>query len=297
MFGPILVPVDGSPFSEQALPYAFSLGEQPAVPVHIVLVHVPETYHETMPQSFDEVDQDIRHKEGEYLADLQVRLQALGPTPFATHHPTGAMPETFEQVVAERKAGLVVMSTHGRGYMARAILGSNTHYFVQNLNVPILLVHPPEQAQTLRRFPGFRNILVPLDGSELAEKILDQLDEFSRLGPVQFHLLRAVGPRTHFFGAFTDSASEALAAAKEEAGAYLEKTAEILRARMWNVQTHIAEHASPATAILEHAAALGCDLIAQATHGRGGLTSLLMGSVTDKVLRTATTPVLLYRPR
>lgn len=55
-------------------------------------------------------------------------------------------------------------------------------------------------------------------------------------------------------------------------------------------------HLQPATAILDEASTSGCDLIAIATHGRGGLKRLLVGSVADKVLRGAITPVLVYRP-
>jgi nucleotide-binding universal stress UspA family protein len=62
------------------------------------------------------------------------------------------------------------------------------------------------------------------------------------------------------------------------------------------VQTRVVSHEQPAAAILNDASAHGADLVALATHGRGGLKRLLLGSVADKVLRGGTTPVLVCRP-
>jgi nucleotide-binding universal stress UspA family protein len=84
---------------------------------------------------------------------------------------------------------------------------------------------------------------------------------------------------------------------KEEAGAYLDATAQRLRGRGLQVETRLVIHPQPAAAILEEARARGVDLIALATHGRGGLARLLLGSTADKVVRGAQIPVFVYRPR
>lgn len=81
-----------------------------------------------------------------------------------------------------------------------------------------------------------------------------------------------------------------------EAQEYLERIAERLRARSLAVTSRVVSQERPAVAILEDASTHGADLIAVATHGRGGLKRLLLGSVSDKVLRGAATPVLVYRP-
>ena len=80
------------------------------------------------------------------------------------------------------------------------------------------------------------------------------------------------------------------------AGAYLEEIAGRLREEGTAVQTRVvvAPHAAPA--ILEEARTHGCDFIALATHGWGGLRRMLLGSVTDKVIRGSSLPVLAYRP-
>ena len=81
--------------------------------------------------------------------------------------------------------------------------------------------------------------------------------------------------------------------AREE---YLDQLAARLRAGSLSVQTRVVSHIRPATAILDDASSNGADLIALATHGRGGLKRWLVGSVADKVVRGRYTPVLVYRP-
>ena len=77
---------------------------------------------------------------------------------------------------------------------------------------------------------------------------------------------------------------------------YLDQLAARLRSGSLSVQTRVVSHMRPATAILDDASSNGADLIALATQGRGGLKRWLVGSVADKVVRGATTPVLVYRP-
>ena len=82
---------------------------------------------------------------------------------------------------------------------------------------------------------------------------------------------------------------------RAEAESYLNRVAERLTERGITVQTHVALAEHPASAILDTAYSLGMDLIALETHGRRGLPRLLLGSVADKVIRGASTPVLVHR--
>jgi nucleotide-binding universal stress UspA family protein len=82
----------------------------------------------------------------------------------------------------------------------------------------------------------------------------------------------------------------------QRAEEYLDQRAEQLRQRSLNAHTRVVSHRRPATAILDDASTHGVELIALATHGRGGLKRLLVGSVADKLLRGSTTAVLVYRP-
>ena len=91
-------------------------------------------------------------------------------------------------------------------------------------------------------------------------------------------------------------APEGLKRLQEEAEVYLEKVADRFRSRSLQVVTRLLVSSQTATAILEQASSTPTDVIALETHGHGGLTRFFLGSVSDKVLRGATIPVLVHRP-
>jgi nucleotide-binding universal stress UspA family protein len=90
--------------------------------------------------------------------------------------------------------------------------------------------------------------------------------------------------------------ADILSDAKESAAEYLEEQAERMRRRGLRVTVSVAVDPQAAHGILAEAEAVGCDLISMATHGRGGVSRVVLGSAADKVLRGTKVPVLLYRP-
>jgi len=134
-----------------------------------------------------------------------------------------------------------------------------------------------------------RNILIPLDGSALAEQVLGPALDLARLVEARCVLLRVVEPRSSPHNGTPDGS-------RKEAAAYLERVAARMREQGVSAQARVVVARHVAEAILEEAAAQGSDLIALATHGRGGLTRLLRESVADHLVRAAASPVLVYRP-
>jgi nucleotide-binding universal stress UspA family protein len=137
-----------------------------------------------------------------------------------------------------------------------------------------------------------------LDGSALAEAIVEHAVGLGTLMDAEYTLLQAIDP---LIGEHTvppyavGLAKTTFEELRAEAQRYLERVARDLRARSVQVQTHLVI-AEPAVAILDYAREHATDLIAIATHGRGALGRALLGSVADAVLRRAGVPVLLYRP-
>jgi nucleotide-binding universal stress UspA family protein len=126
-------------------------------------------------------------------------------------------------------------------------------------------------------------VLVPLDGSALAEQVVRPAADLAGLLGAGCTLLGVEAP-------------DAPAPAEAEARAYLERVAARLRAAGLRVATRVVVARHAAEAILEQASAQKSDLIALATHGRGGLSRVVLGSVADRVLQGASGPVLVYRP-
>jgi nucleotide-binding universal stress UspA family protein len=155
-----------------------------------------------------------------------------------------------------------------------------------------------------RRNSMYRRILVALDGSELAERVLPYVEPLAERFDATVVLLQATLPPTVYavdalaagmpvVGPVVDVTSAA-AAERRTAAEYLGAIAERLGARGLAVETDQPE--GPAAELLvERARVLTADLIAMTTHGRGGLGRLVFGSVADEVLRHAPCPVLLVR--
>ena len=149
----------------------------------------------------------------------------------------------------------------------------------------------------------FEIILIPLDGSKVGEAALAHVEELlSKMGPnvkTEVVLLQVISSLSHYVIAgeasvqvpYTEKEIEQI---KRRARKYLDKAGEALKSKGINVKTKVTT-GKAAEEIVKAADELKVDLIAMSTHGRSGLSRLTFGSVTDKVLRTGTAPVLVVR--
>lgn len=293
----IMVPLDGSAFSESALPWAFAIGDAWDADVEIVNVHEPLPVPEFGPIDEDVVDEWSQS----YLARTALRIADATGRQVTTTVLHGAPVEALQKHEADSGADLVVMATHGRGPLSRLWLGSVADAYVRRARVPVLLTRPDDDEQpNLAATPSLDRVLVPLDGSDAAESVLavarDACDSFG----VTYDLLRVFPYPDEFASAYlpqTVSANaQALEEGKQVARAYVERMATALHADGAQAESDVVVDHSPAAGILHHAGEKNVDLIAMATHGHGGVTRALLGSVTDKVVRGAAVPVLVVRP-
>jgi nucleotide-binding universal stress UspA family protein len=296
----LLVPLDGSTHSEIGLPFALSIAARCGATVHAVLVHEPEAYSEFAGASFEDYDQEGKSREEAYLAGVRKKFGGLFGAKLETHHLEGVVEETLAAEVSQREIDLVVMNAHGWGYTSRAVLGSVSDYLIRHLQVPLLLMHSPAVGGQLERPITFRRILVPLDGSLLAAAALDPAQDLGSLFASEYRLVRVVSPSGILGGLLGSEPSaenpQVLEQARQEARKYLEPIAARLRDERKTASVQVLVHRKVAAAILHEAVAAECDLIAVSTHGRGGLSRLLVGSVADKLVRGADVPVLVYHP-
>jgi nucleotide-binding universal stress UspA family protein len=151
------------------------------------------------------------------------------------------------------------------------------------------------------------HILVPLDGSDLGEAALGYVNNFIKsLSPetqVTVTLLHVVTTLTHQLDVHSGGVgtvivpytSEEIEKMKGESRMYLARASKALQDADVEVKNHIVLGNDPAEEIIKAETELGCNLVAMSTHGRSGLSRWAFGSVTDKVLRGGTVPVLLVR--
>jgi nucleotide-binding universal stress UspA family protein len=298
----IMVPLDGSPAAEAALPWAVHLAKQTRGTIRLVGVHAPPAVLLDGETLIGDVvpDESIRQRETEYFAGVQARIKATGVA-VAADLLDGGVITSLAEYARTLKPAWIVMLSHARGSVARFFLGETATEFVRACASPILLVHATTAPVDLEAAPAVRHVLVPLDGSELAERMLEPATAFAKAIGADMSLVIALS-------AVPDM--EAIAARHEpglpgpgdpssapaKAKLYLEHKADRVRAASMKVSCHVAPQGDAADVIVAQANDHPGTVVALATHGRGGLAKMVWGSVADAVVRRTTGPILVMRP-
>ena len=138
----------------------------------------------------------------------------------------------------------------------------------------------------------YRHILIPTDGSDLAQRgVAHGLALAKSLG-AKVSVIFVVEPFSEMTGRFQEAVARYAELRKEQAASTLDGAAKSAKEAGVSCETIQVENGQPHQAIIAAADDKGCDLIVMSSHGRGGLSMLLIGSVTNKVLTQAKTPVL-----
>ena len=299
----ILVPLDGSRLSEQALPLAVAIAERARAKLRLVLVYqypvVPLSAKGR--QLYVALELAARKSEKAYLKTFTEQLKKQSSSlAISSTALMGPVARTLNEYIHESRTDLVVMTSRGQGGLRRLWLGSVADAMIRRSSVPVLLVRPEENPSPRPVLENLRQILVPVDGSALAETILDPAKELASLAGAELMLVEVIQPLA--------SPLESQSAAplrfdveltdlrRKEAADYLRDLAEeclkagVKAAYSAPLGTNVAD------TILGLAESPMVGMIALATHGRGGVKRLALGSVADKVVRAAPRPVLVYRP-
>ena len=151
MYRKILVPLDGSPLAEAALPHALSMAQSYGAELVLLRVPVPHvaprppTIGEMLPDAMEQYDEQLYQRIKDYLDHLAARLHESG-VPVSTDLRYGDVAEAILDYAEEVDADLIVMSTHGRTGVARWLLGSVANKIVQGAACPVLLIRSSEHA-------------------------------------------------------------------------------------------------------------------------------------------------------
>jgi nucleotide-binding universal stress UspA family protein len=196
------------------------------------------------------------------------------------------------------------MASHGRSGIHRWLLGSVAEKVLRGTNRPLLLIRASEEAPAAGEV-SFDAIIVPLDGSTLGETALEPAIELARSMQMEIVLVRVYElPATAYYRgedfpsaaqAFVPSYAELVAAMSREAREYIESKVNELRGRgLEKVRGQVME-GKAAEEIIKLARSTKGSMIAMCTHGRSGLKRWVLGSVTEKVVHHAGSPVLVVR--
>jgi nucleotide-binding universal stress UspA family protein len=296
----LLVPLDGSALAENAISAALGLARRFDAEVHLVSVvsDLPP-----VPLAAGDGELITRWFEAEearaegYLSAIAERVTSDGGPPIRTHVRSGPVGRCLQTLADEIEASLVVMTTHGRGAWQRAWLGSVADGMVRQGHRPVLLLRERDTGP-LSATGSPRRVVVPLDGSTASEVALDTVESIVEPGRTTVELLLVLQepmPMATSYLPHAIAEGGLLEARKEKAQSYLEGVRVRLAEKGHAVETRVVNAGDAGHGILQHLERSGADLVALATRGRGGAARLVLGSVADKVIRTASVPVLVAR--
>jgi len=311
MYRRMLVPLDGSELSEVVFPYIKELAAR--LDIEVVMLHVrspEEQDKESLYQAY------IKHKVEVAQRQMEDVRGEIGGELLTVRgeNAVGDPAEEILRYVDESEADLVLMATHGRSGIRRFVMGSVAEKVLQTSSVPVLLVSARVSQQIAYDKWPVRRILVPLDGSELAESVLSHVETLAKqrgAGPVEVVLFIVCEPTvmpdyyppSARFGTPggavhvmpRDYAKGETAKQKIVCEQYLIGVKNKLSDSGISVRVEV-RVGKPAEEIIDYVETNPFHIIVMSTYGRSGFGRWAYGSVAAKVLQKSPSPVFLVRP-
>lgn len=298
MYRVIMVPVDGSAFSREAVFQGLRLARKSGAQLRLVRV-APGAIMSGGPDTMALENaawtiecNDLRTQ----LYRLAAECKSNSNVEISATVEEGPVADALRGHALRHGVDLIVMATHARRGMARAFLGSVADQLIRETGIPVLVVRPPSLATELIDGACYKRIIVPLDGSSLAERSLEPALALAKIEHAQLTLLRIVTTEKTApaqSGAWTGTRR---ASGIDEAERYLAKMRIALVEPGLRVHSAVVVADDVPRAIAGFAQASDEDLIAIATHGRGGIARAIIGSVADRVMSEGLLSMLVVHP-
>ena len=289
MFNTILVPLDGTAESNAALPAARTLARATGASIWLLRV-APESLVRDSHSATHDAGQSLDAMASEFgSSELHVQAVVREGDPAAE----------ILRLSNEIRADLIIMRTHGRAGLERAVFGSVAEEVVKKTTIPTLLVRPGE-----RRLDSVRRLLLPVDGSHRDDVAVAVGSDLARATGAAMTILQVAVPipmlayaapfdvagAPYYDTEWDDSAVRA-------ANTYVGNIATQLRGLGLSVDAEVRTETSAAEGILTTADRIEADVIVMSTRALTGAARAFLGSVADAVVRTAPSPVLVVRQR
>ncbi|MFN3973987.1 MAG: universal stress protein [Dehalococcoidia bacterium] len=294
----ILVALDGSPIAEQVLPLVRLLGER--LPARLVLFTAVPPLTGEVQRAYAQLrlplDVAVHLARAEEYLSLTARPLRGAGLEVVIKAQEGEPVDQILTYAQEVKADFIALTTHGRTGFARLVMGSVADRLLRTSSVPLILVkaRPPTARPAP---PRVQSVLVPLDGSPLAEAVLPTARELAKALQVDLLLARVVSipVAISMWPEASTYLAETLESLRQEAQTYLSALQADITAKGESVRTEVRE-GQPAEEVVA-LARRHSSLVVMATHGYGGARRLFLGSVAQRVLLTLGGPAVVMRPQ
>lgn len=282
MYDRILFPTDGSEGADAVLDHVLDIAAAHDATLHVL--YVADTTQDSVTTIQGEVV-DVLEKKGQQIVSTVEGRADDRNVATVTDVLQGGVPETITAYAGEFDIDLVAMPTHGRTGLERVLLGSVTESVVRQATVPVLTLRPDQSAV----YP-YRRVLVPTDGSDCATAALEVGIDIADDVDAGLHLLSVVDISD--FGIDIRSGAQ-LDVLEEQAESVIEAaTAVADEAALESVVGAVERGTAVHRVIRSYSDDNDIDLVVIGSRGRTGLEQYLLGSVTERLVRTASVPVL-----
>ena len=295
--GKILVTLDGSQTAEAVLPYARLLASRLSVPVELVtvidLAELVRNVSAAQSLFLDQLAEEETRSRREYLESIAV---SFSQGQASCRILKGNSESAIIELAAHDPSALIAMATHGRSGLNRWLLGSVAEKVLRGSSNPLLLVRASVATPATTDAP-IKSILVPLDGSELAETVLPAVADLAKKLAVGVVLFQAYNIPYGFYdvgGGFTIDLNRLLAQTETDVQQYLEEKSDMLKKAGVCDVTIASRQGYGADEIIKFAGTSADRLIAICSHGRSGVRRWALGSVTETVVRHGNNPMLIF---
>lgn len=313
MYSVVMVPTDGSDWSRHAIPLALAVARPAKATLHLVSVLEPAftapiygvpiagggvTGAVLMdPGVSREAWGDRRDAQEAALRAFAKRLADDSGVAVTASLEEGDVADALRRYAESHDVDLMVMATHGRGGLARALLGSVADALLPAVRCPLMLIRPHGELPREGEPASITHVLVPLDGTAEGDTVLRRAAELAAVTGARCTLVHVRRPEVLSGVAAPDALLDPVAAQRSDEAdeAYLGRMAELVRARVSSVSTVLIRVKAPTDAIIDYAGTHAVDLIAMATHARHGLARVMLGSTATDLLKKTRLPMLLTR--
>jgi nucleotide-binding universal stress UspA family protein len=298
MIEKILLPLDGSAAAEHVLPFARVLAGGLDARVELLsVIDLLEIAHNVSAADnvfLDTLAQDEARSRQEYLAEV---AKSFSGAAVHWHVVKGKAENAIIEAAAAEKDTLIAMATHGRSGLNRWLLGSVAEKILRGASNPLLLVRVSAMPPSLQQ-GALKSIVVPLDGSSLAETALPDVVDLARKLNLEvillrvFHLPYGLNDGGGGYGVDWERVTAGVESAVQQ---YLEEKRAALQTAGLEKVSIVSKLGMSADEIIEFSRNKPDALVAMCSHGRSGVKRWVLGSVAETVARHAANPVLIFR--
>jgi nucleotide-binding universal stress UspA family protein len=298
MFRNVMVPVDGSTFSREAVLQGLRIASQSGATLRLVRVGAAPVFTGSpeQPGVDPAVIRDLHSTEQSELYAIAAECRAHSTVDVTASLERGPVVDALIGYARRNHVDIIVMRSHARSGIARVWFGSIADQLIRESGIPVLVVRPPSFGTALESGFHFKRVIVPLDGSLLAEQALAPAVELARMEGATMTLLRIVPAwKERTPGDMESAIGPASAVAVAEAERYLDRL-NVTALSQARVIRRVVISSDIPSAILGLAEVGEADLVAIATRGRGALKRATSGSVADVVMRESAVSTLVVHP-